>query len=186
MYFDLEIVEEINEGPLFIRKIEKSDAEFIFSSLNKREITAYLSLGPLKTYEDSKRLIRKYLKYWDNYAQFNYIIEIKELNITRIGTITLWNLNWRHSRGEIGIWIIPSFWNKGYGKMALNLIKKIGFIHLKLNRLEAHVALENENSVNLFQNCGFKREGILKQYLQFEGKFQDAILLACLKNEMIE
>ena len=183
MFYGLKIVEEINDGSLYLRKVKKNDAKFFYTSLNEKRLIAYLSLGPLATVEESKRLIRKYLRFWDNYAQYNYVIEIRESNVKRIGIVNLWNLNWRHRRGEIGIWIIPSCWNKGFGEKALNLIKYIGFFHLKLNRLEAHIALENENSVYLFKKCGFRKEGILKQYLKFGNKFQDALVLACLKDE---
>ena len=74
-----EVVEEINDGNLFLRKISKEDVEFVFRSLNEKVITAYLSLGPMKTLEHSKRLIKGYLKYWDNYLQFNYIVELEEI-----------------------------------------------------------------------------------------------------------
>lgn len=183
MYFDLDIVEEINDKSFFLRKVKKSDAKFFFTSLNEKDLIAYLSLGPLATYLDSKILIRKYLKFWDNYAQYNYVIELRESSIKRIGSVNLWNLNWRHNRGEIGIWIIPSCWNKGFGERALNLIKNIGFLHLKLNRLETHIDINNESSTHLFKKCGFKKEGILKQYLNFHGVFYDALVLACLKSQ---
>jgi RimJ/RimL family protein N-acetyltransferase len=166
--------------------VSKHDARFFFESLNKRDLITYLSLGPLKTLEDAKRLLKSYLKYWDSYAQYNYVIEIRDDRITEIGSISLWNVNWRHNRAEVGIWIVPSYWSKGYGEKALNLIKIIGFNHLKLNRLEAHIAIENENSIHLFKKCGFKQEGVLKQYLSFHGTFHDAMVLRLLKNEYFE
>ncbi|MFW9973382.1 MAG: GNAT family N-acetyltransferase, partial [Candidatus Odinarchaeota archaeon] len=144
------IVEKINEGNLFLKKISKDDIEFVFESLNDQITTSYLSLGPIKTLEHSKRLIKGYLKYWDNYLQFNYIIELEDpgrIDKERIGSISLWNVNWQHFRSQVGIWIIPSYWGKGYGERALNLIKIIAFNHLKLNRLEAYVAIENERSI---------------------------------------
>jgi len=183
MFYDLEIIDEINDGSLYLRKVKKNDAKFYYTSLNEKNLITYLSLGPIATVEVSKSLIRKYLRFWDNYAQYNYVIEIRKSSVKRIGSVNLWNLNWRHSRGEIGIWIIPSCWNKGYGEKSLKLIKNIGFFHLKLNRLEAHIALENENSTHLFKKCGFRQEGILKQYLNFHGIFNDALVLACLKNQ---
>ncbi|UCD02063.1 MAG: GNAT family N-acetyltransferase [Promethearchaeota archaeon] len=184
MIEDLEIIEEINDKNLFLRKISKSDAEFFLSSLNEKDITNYLSLGPLRTIEHSKRLIRNYLKYWENYLQFNYIIELQEQNRLKIGSVSLWNVNWQHHRAQMGIWLIPSFWHKGLAEISLNLIKNIAFIHLKLNRLEAYIALENKRSISLFEKCGFKEEGILRQYLNFQGNYHNAKILACLKNEI--
>lgn len=179
----IEIIEEINDGILFLRKVVKNDAPFFFASLNEENLTTYLSLGPLKSIDDSKKLVKNYLKYWEGFAQYNFIIELGEDNKSKIGSISLWNVNWRHYRAEIGVWIIPTYWNKGYGKKSLELIKIIGFNHLKLNRLEAHIAVDNLNSIHLFKNCKFSEEGILKEYLSLNGVYYDALVLALLRHD---
>ncbi|MFX1532150.1 MAG: GNAT family N-acetyltransferase [Promethearchaeota archaeon] len=184
MISDIEVIEEINDGKVYLRKIEKTDSEFFFNNLNKGDLITYLSLGPLKTLEEAKRLIRNYIKYWEHYAQYNYIIEIREPQISKQGSISLWNINWRHDRAEVGIWIKKSNWNKGYGKKALNLIKIVAFNHLKLNRLEAHIATDNQNSIQLFKKCRFEQEGILKRYLNFHGNYHDAVVLGLLKTNI--
>lgn len=178
---NFEIIEEISDGNLYLRKISKNDVEFFFKSLNETNLTTYLSLRPLKSLEHSKGLIKNYLRYWDKFIQFNYIIELHNLEVIKIGSISLWNVNWQHRRTQVGVWLIPSFWGKGLGERALKLIKKIAFNHLKMNRLEAYIALENKRSISLFEKCGFKREGILKQYLHFQEKYHDALILSCLK-----
>ena len=183
MIHDAEIIEEINDGEIILKKISKQDADFLYGGLNEKGITEYLSLEPLKTKDNSKRLIRSYLKFWDNFTQYNYIIVLQGNNNVKIGSVILWNVNWRHMRSEIGIWIIPSYWSKGLGKRSLNLIKKIAFNHLKLNRLEAHIATANLTSISLFKKSEFQVEGTLKKYLNLNGKYHDALLLACLKNE---
>ncbi|MHA1473159.1 MAG: GNAT family N-acetyltransferase [Promethearchaeota archaeon] len=179
----IEVIEEINDESLSLRKISKEDVAFFFQSLKNRDMTNYLSLGPLSSFEHSKRLIKNYLKSWENYVQFNYVIELREdQKITKVGSISLWNINWIHQRSKIGIWILPTFWERGIGTKTITLIKNIGFLHLKLNRIEAHIALKNERSIKMFKKCGFVEEGILKGYLSINGAFQDALLVACLKN----
>ncbi len=184
MIFDAEVIEEIREGSLYLRKITKNDIKFLFNSLNNPYLITYLSMSPIKTIDGAKRLVRRYSKYWENYAQYNYLIELREPELIKIGAINLWNINWRHCRAEIGIWISPSYWKRGYGKKSLKLIKIIGFNHLKLNRLEAHIAIDNNNSIHLFKKCGFKEEGILKQYLKFNHKFHDTLILAYIKEDV--
>ncbi len=182
MWYDTNIVEEINDGNLFLRKISKEDNHFFYKSLNDKNITDYLSLGPLRSLDHSKSLIKNYLKYWDKYIQFNYIIEFREgSKPLKIGSVSLWSLSWQHKRAEVGIWLTPNYWEKGFGKSTLEMIKKIAFFHLKLNRLQAHIALKNTRSINTFKNSGFREEGILKEYLNLNGHFHDAIILACLK-----
>ena len=179
----IEVIEEINEGNLYLRKISKEDITFFFQSLKNRDITNYLSLGPLVSYEHSKRLIKNYLKSWEKYLQFNYVIELRDnQKTTRIGSVSLWNINWFHQRSGIGIWILPTFWERGIGSKTITLIKIIGFNHLKLNRIEAHIAVKNDRSIKMFKKCGFIEEGTLNGYLNINGGFQDALLVACFKN----
>ena len=75
----------------------------------------------------------------------------------------------------VGYAIIIYYWSNEYGKKALNLITNIAFNHLKLNRLEAHIAIENISSIHLFKTCGFKHEGKLAQYLNFNGSTRPSI-----------
>ena len=185
---NIEIIEEINEGNqnLYLRKISLNDSDFLFESLKEDAISKYLSLGPLVSHSYSKKLIKNYLKFWDKKQQFNYIIEIRNgyndgNRIRKIGAISMWGLSWLHKRAEIGIWITSKYWNIGFAQKAINLIKIVGFFHLKLNRLEAHIAVENTRSINLFNKCGFVEEGILKQYLNLRGNYHDAVVLSYLK-----
>jgi RimJ/RimL family protein N-acetyltransferase len=173
------IVEETSDEILTLRKITKNDVDFIFKSLNYKELTSFLSLGPLNSLDHSKRLIKGYLKYWDSYLQFNYIIQLNKPNKVNIGSISLWNINWQHFRAQIGIWLVPLFWGKGFAKRSLNLIKNVAFLHLKLNRLEAYIAIDNKRSIKLFESCSFQKEGILKKYLKFQNSFHDALIMAC-------
>ena len=174
-----EIIEEINDQKLYLRKISLGDSEFFFTSLKEEAVSKFLSLGPLTSKEHSKKLLKNYLKYWNKNTQFNYIIEIKnDDNIKKIGSISIWNISWLHKRAEIGIWINPKYWSMGFSKKALNMIKYVASNHLNLNRLEAHIAVDNQKSINLFVKCGFIKEGILKAYLNLKGNYHDAVILA--------
>ena len=179
----IEIVDEINEGNLFLRKISKDDISFFYSCLNNKEMINFLSLGPLRSLEHSRRLIKNYLKSWDKYLQFNYVIELRDdKSKIKIGSTSLWSISWFHSRSDVGIWILPEYWEKGLGKRVIILVKNIAFNHLNLNRIEAHIAVKNERSIKMFKNSNFEEEGILRKYLNIEGKFQNALILACFKN----
>jgi len=178
----IEIIDEINEGNLFLRKVSKDDISFFYNSLTNKEMTNFLSLGPLRSLEHSRRLIKNYIKSWDKYLQFNYVIELRDdKNISRIGSASLWNISWIHSRSGVGIWILPEYWEKGLGKRVIQLVKSIAFNHLNINRIEAHIAVNNERSIKMFKNSNFEEEGILRKYLNIDGKFHDALIFSSLK-----
>ncbi len=180
---DIELIEEINDGNLFLRKVSKDDVPFFYQSLQDKEMTNYLSLGPLRSLDHSKRLVKNYLKSWDKFLQFNYVIELRENRTsTRIGSVSLWAINWYHQRSGVGIWILPKYWEQGLGTKSIMLIKNIAFNHLKLNRIEAHIAIQNERSITMFKKCDFVEEGVLKKYLRIEGKCEDAVIVACFRN----
>ena len=131
---DFEIVEEINDGNLFLRKVSKDDITFFYHSLKVKGMINYLSLGPLRSLEHSKRLIKSYLKTWDKFLQFNYIIELRDnRSVKKIGSVSLWAINWHHLRSGVGIWILPEYWEHGLGSKTIVLIKIIAFNHSNLN-----------------------------------------------------
>jgi ribosomal-protein-alanine N-acetyltransferase len=178
-----EIIEEINQGNFYLRKISHKDVDFIHESLKGSSLTKFLSLGPLSSRDHAKKLIKNYLDYWTDKIQFNYIIEIHDSDddnkkTKKIGSISIWGISWLHKRAEIGIWINTKYWNQGFAQKALSLIKIVCFNHLKLKRIEAHIATENTKSIYIFKKSGFKEEGTLKEYLYLDGKFQDAVILS--------
>ena len=182
MFEKIDVIEEIDGNILHLRKIEKEDVQFFYESLTHSQITNYLSLAALQSLDHARRVIKKYIKSWEMLQQFNYVIELKDSKLKeKIGLVSLWNISWLHRRTEIGIWLLPKYWNYGYGKKSVNLIKIIGFHHLHLNRIEAHVAIKNINSIKMFKSCDFEEEGILKQYLNLNGIHHNAMVLSCLR-----
>ncbi|TFG27743.1 MAG: N-acetyltransferase [Promethearchaeota archaeon] len=182
-----EIIEEINQDNFFLRKISLKDADFIHESLKGSNLTKFLSLGPISSRDHAKKLIKNYLDYWTDKIQFNYIIEIRDSDdkpkmAKKIGLISIWRISWQHKRAEIGIWVNTKYWNQGFAQKALSLIKIVCFNHLKLNRIEAHIAAENTKSIYIFKKSGFKEEGVLRKYLYLNGKFHDAVILSYINN----
>jgi len=62
----------------------------------------------------------------------------------------------------------------------LKLLCEYAFDFLSLSQLYAHVMTDNEVCVKLFTSCGFVQCGLLKNWLQVEGCYKDALLLQCL------
>lgn len=179
-----EIIEEIDDGKVYLRKISHKDAQFLYDSLQHEDITQYMSLTSLPSVDHAKNLIKHHQKYWDKYQQFNYTIKIRDRTTFRpIGSTSLWNLDWKNNRAEVGIWVIPSLWGEGYGTRALNLAKIISFMHLKLNRLSAHIVTKNKRSLKLFLKSGFEKEGRLKQYLNINETYFNVFVVAALHEE---
>ena len=80
-----------------------------------------------------------------------------------------------------GVAIHPEHKGKGYAKEmildAIDLIKSLDF-----TRIELTVATSNDKAIKLYERCGFKTEGILKNYtfLKSENRYIDEQVMALL------
>ena len=53
--------------------------------------------------------------------------------------------------------------NKGFGKLIINELVRIGFEEMKLHRIDLGVYDFNRNAIKCYKNCGFEIEGLLKE-----------------------
>lgn len=74
---------------------------------------------------------------------------------------------------HIGYAIHNNFWGNGYATECVSALVKIGFKHLNLHRLEAHVNLDNPASKRVLLKSGFTYEGIRKAYILEDGVWTD-------------
>ena len=74
---------------------------------------------------------------------------------------------------------------KGYGSEATRLILGHGFGTLDLHRIELSVFAFNPRAIHVYEGVGFKREGIQRDALLWDGAFIDAVSMAMLKPEWL-
>lgn len=73
--------------------------------------------------------------------------------------------------------------HQGIAKEATLLLLAYGFERLNLNRIFLHVMNGNAAAVQLYKNCGFREEGVLRQAFYDGGKFNDILVMGLLKPE---
>ena len=69
---------------------------------------------------------------------------------------------------------------QGYMKKIATHAIEYAFNDLKLNRIMANYMPENERSAGLLKSLGFEREGLAKDYLHINGKWEDHVLTSLL------
>lgn len=73
--------------------------------------------------------------------------------------------------------------NRGYGKETTALILEYAFNTLNLNRIQLHVAVENEAAVNVYKKTGFVIEGTLREAMYHEGRYCDFYVMGILRRD---
>lgn len=68
---------------------------------------------------------------------------------------------------------------------ALSVLLKYCFNDLKVNRVGALTNLKNEKSISILSKFGFEKEGVLREYVYCNGKFDDQLSLSLLLKQYI-
>jgi ribosomal-protein-alanine N-acetyltransferase len=84
---------------------------------------------------------------------------------------------------SLGYWIGQRFARNGYMSEALALTLDFAFQSLKLHRVEAACLPSNLASRGLLAKLGFEEEGYARKYLLIDGKWQDHVLFAMLRED---
>jgi ribosomal-protein-alanine N-acetyltransferase len=167
---------------LFLRPLALEDADFIFRHFSDPAVARYLmDEPPLTEYAQAEAIIRFYLEpAGKTYHRWGLA---RKADHRLIGTCGYHKWDKRYYRAEIGYDLSPGFWGQGYMTEALRAVIQHGFERMGLNRIDALVYVENDRSVRLLQQLGFKPEGILRDYFYLDGKFYDHTLYALLHKE---
>jgi len=166
---------------LYLRGIEKEDLSGpFFQWMNDEVVTRYLIMGSrpniLQNLEDWFEELRK--------KEDEIVFMIMSKSNYEIGYCGLYHVSWISRNAEYRIFIGETdFWNQGYGAEATDLVVSYAFEKLNLNKVWLGVTSENKRATKLYQKCGFKNEGILRQEVYRNGKYYDAIRMSILRAE---
>lgn len=75
--------------------------------------------------------------------------------------------------------------NLGYGTSAIQLFLDYGFNSLDAHRIWLDVKEYNYSAINLYKFLGFVQEGILRECVLYDGRFDSMIVMSMLKKEYL-
>lgn len=136
---------------IYLRPLQVQDAAISFQWRNDQSIWLYTGKRPdcIVTAAMEEDWARKVLQ---DSSRVNYAICLKEGD-KYIGNIYLVNI--KEGRGELGIFIgDKQAHGKGYGKLALNCLKKVAKECLSLREILIRVRNENIPAVKTYLGCG--------------------------------
>ncbi len=103
-----------------------------------------------------------------------------------VGSITLSNVRRGVAQtGTLGYWTGLPYIRNGYMFEGICALLPALFDKYSLRRVEAACLPENLPSASLLEKAGFKQEGIAREYLCINGKWQDHLLFAILNSDVV-
>ncbi|KPU45288.1 putative acetyltransferase YhhY [Oxobacter pfennigii] len=157
-----------------IRWIKNSDLKYIFEWINDPEIQFFAQEDyPITFNQWHVRRI-----YSDGIKGKRYVFIIEDKTGYVIGELWLYPIDLRKKMAELVIVIgRKNFHGRGYGKDAINTIKKYCFEKLKLEAIYLKVFSFNRKAINCYLSCGFKTIGKgVKKVLRGDRYFEELIM----------
>jgi len=162
-----------------LRAYEKEDIKKAQEYINDPEIKHLLTPNvpfPI-TLADETKFIEGISAFKDEYS-----FAIETLDSLYIGGCGLNRVDWKNRSCIVGIFIgDKSYWGKGYGTDAMNVLIKFIFDEMNLNRIQLNVYSYNERAIKSYEKSGFVKEGVLRQALYKGGAYHDEIIMSLLK-----
>ena len=160
---------------IFLRALELDDINYLFSIENNEK---YWSISDSQI-PFSKYLLNRYLKNsdMDIYEAKQLRLVITDFKMNTIGLIDLFDIDFKNNRAGVAIIINEKMRNKGFAKEALEMLIKYSKTHLSLHQLYCNILEDNTHSMNLFKSVQFKEVGLKKDWIKFDGKYKNEMLL---------
>ncbi len=129
--------------------------------------------------------------FTENFSDFSLtkgriMFTIVNMDGENVGGVNLNSIDERNGTFSIGIQIDRDHRGKGYGTRAVRILLKYAFFERRLNKFNDSVLEGNEPSAAMMRKLGCIQEGVRRQVIYTDGKYQDMILFGLTKDEFME
>lgn len=165
---------------IYLSPFEEDDLEIYFHGNNSEAVRETLFLFSPVTKEEMKAEIEK----WITESTTKLFTICDKGSDKAVGTTALFRIDYMSRAAVFFIAIYDqNSWSKGFGSEATELMLKYSFDILNLNRIQLHVAVENEKGVKAYRRNGFEIEGKLRQAMYHNNKYVDFYVMGILRDE---
>ena len=166
---------------IILREYRAEDLSALRAWVNDNEITKYLA-GTYRrpqTWEQTEQWLDRRLN--GDAGGEGFVISDKETG-KYLGQIDLMMIDLIARKAEMAIVLMKSAQKKGYALESIRLILDYAFG--VRNRVWRRCGEENGPAVRCYERAGFKIEGVLRNDLFIGGKYQNALIMGILKNDI--
>jgi len=154
---------------LELRQFTDSDLENVFRGLSHPDIIKYYGIS-FDTLEATKEQMTWFADHEKNGTGIWWAVCDKS-DGTFLGAGGLNDLTLKHKKAEIGFWLLPENWGKGYMTEAMPIICNHAFDSIGLHRIEGFVETENNNCKKALDKLEFNLEGTMQDCEFKNGQF---------------
>ena len=166
----------LSTSRLDLVQVTSNDQSFIFEGLSHPDVIPFYGVR-FQSYEETAAQMQWYRQMEEEGTGLTWKMIEKETGLS-CGVISVYYFKPEHAKAEIGFWLLPQFWNRGYALEALNVILHYWKEQRNLHRMEGFVEEGNTASAKLLEKAGFSLEGKMVDCEKKEGRFISLLIYA--------
>lgn len=158
-----------------LRALEPHDVDLLYRWENDPEV--WKVSNTMTPY--SKFTLQEFIKTstTDIYASHQLRLMVEDWKGNAIGTIDIFDFEPFHKRAGIGILIAKEYRHNGYAEESVRCVCQYMFSVFQLHQVYCNVMADNEISLRLFQQIGFRPFGIQKDWIRTRKGYTDVIIM---------
>lgn len=172
------MVPELTTQRLLLQPITPDDQQFIFEGLSHPAVIPFYGVS-YASFEETGKQMEWYEKAYSEGTGGPWKMVEKASN-RKLGVVAYYFHKPEHRKAEVGFWIFPAYWNKGFVSEALACVIAYCQNEKGIHRLEAFVEEGNGASRRVLEKAGFQYEGLMKDCERKNGRFISLHIYALL------
>ena len=169
----------LNTERLVMRPLNPGDARAVHLMMRDAEVMAYWDVGKIEDPAVTGDIVQRQLEEMEKDRGFYWAME-RVGDRRFVGVCDLSEIDKRHARAEVGFMVGRANWGDGYTFEAMHAVISHAALALRLRRLEARTHIGNVRSIRLLERLGFRREGLMRGYVERDGERRDCLLFGLL------
>ncbi|QGQ96590.1 N-acetyltransferase [Paenibacillus psychroresistens] len=159
------------------REFTENDFHLFYSVFSNEQVMRYALIEKFNCEEDILPYFKKVLKNnitIENRNAYEFAVFLtSDDSFIGFADIEIHNKNNLGGCGEIGYFLIPSFWGNGYATEISNLLSEICFKHINLHRVAARCNSNNLQSEKIMKKVGMTKEGEFRRVRFKNGEWEN-------------
>jgi RimJ/RimL family protein N-acetyltransferase len=164
----------LEDGRIALRPLAEEDVPALVAACQDPEIPRWTSVPTPYTEEDAREFLRRA-------EGVSAILDAATSDF--LGTI-----GWRWVDGNVqfGYWVKREARGRGVATRALRLLSRWAVAELGAARLQLLTEPENDASQRVAEKAGFRREALLRAYVDLRGRRPDVYMYALLREDLAD
>lgn len=138
---------------LLLREIDAADIHHVFEGLSHPDVIRFYGVS-YESLESTQQQMKWFNDLRVESSGIWWAVCDRSTNAF-LGAAGFNNIDQQHQSAEIGFWLLPEYWGKGYIPEAVQAILPYAFDVLQLQSIEALVETGNKNSSAVLQKLNF-------------------------------